>query len=224
MRSVAQAGKGPASGDRAIRGSRSGPARGLAYFTRFSISRQRGEQDVPDDLQAPRRNVLEGVVGRVPRRVVEVDDIDGGIPAARNSRWSSSIGVSSSRNSARPSRFAAPQTASFSQPVEFCSRRMPRFLSPIMSTRMKARTSLTVPPFSAGRRSSGCRRCDPACWEGSSPRPPPRRRERAARSAADSPAPSARGPSRAGRLHSTRRRWRRRNGIPSPAWCRSGRR
>src|SRR5688572_9384119 len=38
--------------------------------------RQRGEDDVADDLQAARRDLIEGVFGSMPGGVVEIDDVD----------------------------------------------------------------------------------------------------------------------------------------------------
>ncbi len=108
--------------------------------------RQRVEDDVADDLQAAGADVIEIVLRRVPRGVVEVDDVDRRDAGAQNGMWSSSIVVSSSRNVARwPSFAAEAQTMSFSHGVEFESRRMVRFRSPIMSSRTSALSPASVP-------------------------------------------------------------------------------
>src|SRR5439155_24214323 len=49
------------------------PLSGEAGFDRG----QRGEEDVAHALQAARTDRVEGVSGRVPRLVLEIDDVDG---------------------------------------------------------------------------------------------------------------------------------------------------
>ena len=65
-----------------------------AFRKRFDL-RQRGEHDVADHLQAARADGVERVLRRVPRLVVEIDDVHRRHAGARNGRWSSSTFVAS---------------------------------------------------------------------------------------------------------------------------------
>ncbi len=146
--------------------------------TRFHLENFKAAIDEPGDLVVVRRAsnagvrlaAIEGDGGRLPREPerntatvavsgksevmsahfavsgTSTDDT----PAARNGTWSSSISsVSLMNTDSCFSRRADAQIASVSHVVEASSRRISRSRSPIMSTRMNARSWPSVPAFFA---------------------------------------------------------------------------
>ena len=88
--------------------------------SRFSISGSAASSTSPTACSDCGRDLVERVVGGVPRGVVEVDDVDGGHARLRKRRWSSSIGVSrrgtraaSSRLRRRPDDVGQPAASSW---------------------------------------------------------------------------------------------------------------
>ena len=128
---------------------------------RFDL-RQRGEHDVAHDLQAARADRVERVLRRVPRLVVEVDDVDGR-HAGREERQVVVLDARRlRRRSSCPARAAwpRPRRCRSATAWNWCRAGSSRSRSPIMSTRTIALSVASDPSrFARPRRSGGCRRC-----------------------------------------------------------------
>ena len=129
------------------------PAPGLCDRPRHSRLdlRQRREHDVADDLQAPRADRIERVLGGVPRLVVEIDDVDRGDAGLQEREVIVlDAGVFCDERRVRaPAASPRPEMTSVSHRVEFVSRRMRRSRSPIMSMRTSAFSVASDPSFFA---------------------------------------------------------------------------